>query len=80
MIEKILKDRGEIFHYGEVIALNPVDRKALIRIRYGRAWVKTDLDLTVGNTVILARGADSSRFIVQHSEKALPETEVLLLI
>ena len=80
MIEKILRKSAETFDYGEVTAVNTIDRKVYVRFGEGSAWIKTELDLEIGNTVILARSADSSKFIVQYSRKVLPAEEVLLLI
>jgi len=80
MIEQLLKKRGETFCYGEVTAVNAVDRKVQVRLGENNVWIVTELDLDIGDTVILARSADSSRFIVQYSRKLLPEEEVLLLV
>jgi len=80
MIEQLLKKRGETFCYGEVMAISAVDRKVQVRLGDSNIWLQTELDLDVGAAVILARRADSSKFIVQYSRKALPAEEVLLLI
>lgn len=80
MIEKILKKRAETFNYGEVMAINKADQKVHVRFGEGSAWIKTELDLDIGDTVILARNADTSKFIIQYSRKSLPAEEVLLLI
>ena len=80
MIEQILKKRGETFYYGEVTAVNTADRKVRVRLGESNVWIKTELDLDIGDTVILARSADSSKFIVQYSRKSLPAEEVLLVI
>lgn len=80
MIEKILRKNAETFNYGEVITLNAVDQKVQVRLGEASAWIKTELELDIGDTVILARSADSSKFIIQYSRKSLPAEEVLLLI
>jgi len=80
VIEEILKKRARTFKYGEVDAVNSADGKVRVKLGEGSAWIKTGLDLEIGNAVILARNEDSSWFIVQDSRKALPSQGVLLLI
>lgn len=80
MIERILKKRAETFYYGEVVAINTADRKVRVRLGESNVWIKTELDLDIGDTVILARSADSSKFIVQYSRKLLPAEEILLVV
>ena len=55
MIEQLLKKRGETFCYGEITAVNTVDRKFQVRRGETNVWILTELDLDIGDTVILAR-------------------------
>jgi len=80
MIEQLLKKRSETFSYGAVTAVNSVEGKVQVRLGASNIWLPTELDLDVGDAVILARRADSSKFIIQYSRKLLPAEEVLLLI
>ena len=79
MIEKILRKSPNTFCHGEVTAINIVDRKAQVQIGENNVWIKTEFDLSIGDTVILARGADS-KIIIQSARKSLPADEILLLI
>ena len=79
MIEQILKKRARTFRYGEVVAINSFEEKVNVQIgNEGSIWIKTSMSLDPGDTVIVARNEDKSRFIVQHSRKALPSQGVLL--
>lgn len=82
MIENILKKKAVVFSYGTVTAANPALQKVRVRLRSDLLiWVRTTLGLSAGDTVIVARNdKDSSWFIVQHSEKAVPSQGTLLLI
>lgn len=78
MIEKILKKRASTFQYGTVTALNSAEDRVQVQIGDQSVWIDTDLSLAVGDSVIIARKEDSSKFIVQYSRKALPSQGVLL--
>ena len=82
MIENILKKKDAVFSYGTVTASNPALQKVRVRLRSDLLiWVRTTLGLSAGDTVIVARNdKDSSWFIVQHSEKAVPSQGTLLLV
>lgn len=78
MIEKILKKRARTFQYGQIVAFNSAEGKVLVQIGEGSTWIETALSLEAGDSVIVARNEDSSKFIVQYSRKALPSQGVLL--
>jgi len=79
MIEQILKKRAQTFQYGEIVAVSSAMGKVLVQIgSEGSTWIETDLGLEIGDSVIVARNEDSSKFIVQYSRKALPSQGVLL--
>jgi len=81
MIEQILKKRARTFQYGEIVAVSSAMGKVLAQIgTEGSTWIETDLNLETGDSVIVARNEDSSKFIVQYSRKALPSQGVLLLL
>jgi len=80
VIEKILKKRARTFQYGEIVAVNSAEGKVLVQIGEGSIWTETALSLEIGDSVIVARNEDSSKFIVQYSRKALPSQGVLLLL
>lgn len=81
MIEQILKKRARTFQYGEIEAVNSSEGKVLVVIgNEGSTWIETALSLETGDSVIVARNEDSSKFIVQYTRKALPSRGVLLLI
>ena len=81
MIEQILKKPARTFQYGEIGAVNSSEGKVLVQIGNEAAtWIETALNLKIGDSVIVARNEDSSKFIVQYSHKALPSQGVLLLI
>ena len=81
MIEQILKKPAQTFQFGEIAAVNSSEGKVLVQIgNQGSTWIGTDLSLKTGDSVIVARNEDSSKFIVQYSHKALPSQGVLLLI
>ena len=82
MIEGILRESAPTFAYGTVNAVDPVQQKAQVRLRSDLlVWIQTSLILSIGDTVILGRNDnDSSRFIVQYSEKLIPSQGMLILI
>lgn len=80
MIEKILKKRARTFQYGEIMSVNSAEGKVLVQIGDGSIWIETALSLETGDSVIVARNEDSSKFIVQYSRKALPSQGALLLL
>jgi len=81
VIEQILKKPARTFQYGEIGAVSSSEGKVLVQIgNQGSTWIETALSLKIGDSVIVARNEDSSKFIVQYSHKALPSQGVLLLI
>ena len=79
MIEQTLKKRARTFQYGEIVAVSSAMGKVLLQIgSEGSTWIETDLNLETGDSVIIARNKDSSKFIVQYSRKARPSQGVLL--
>ena len=81
MIEKILKKSRRTFRSAEVVSIAAAEGRARVRIGgEGRYWIKTSMNLSVGDSVIVAQNEDSSRFIVQVLDKTLPSENTLLLI
>ena len=82
MIENILKKKAAVFNYGTITAVNPILQQVRVRLRTELlVWVQTGLVLNTGDTVIVAQNdKDSSWFIVQYSQKAIPSQGTLLLV
>jgi len=79
MIEQIIKKRLRAFLYGGIKTVDSVEGKAEVDMGSGGAvWIKTSISLKVGDTVILARNEDSSKFIMQASRKAMPQEKILM--
>jgi len=84
MIEGILRKPPATFYYGTVTAVDETQGQVQVRLRSDLLIrVQTSLSgtLKVDDTVIVAENdQDSSKFIVQYSQKAVPLQGTLLLV
>ena len=80
MFQKLYKEPTPSWEYGEVLALDGSNTKAQVKLQNGLTlWLSyVDVNLSVGDTVAVARGA--LRFIVKRFPDDFPAQETLIVV